>query len=69
MITAKLTGPKRNPPAAIRVRFRDPMGRPLERVTVNGKRWTDFKGEWVTLPGGVGNATIVARWSKAAATR
>lgn len=61
-ITAKLNGPRRNPPASIRLRFRDPHGRPLERVTVNGKPWADFKGEWVHLPGDIGNAAVVARW-------
>lgn len=65
-ITAKLNGPKRNPPSSIKLRFRDPMERPLKNVTVNGKPWRDFGGDWVHLPGNVGDATVVARWSGAA---
>ncbi len=61
-ITAHLEGPHRNPPRQIRLRFREPKGRPLKTVTVNDKPWTDFNGEWVLLPGNVGTATIHARW-------
>jgi hypothetical protein len=32
-------------------------------VTVNGKPWRKFKGEWVTLPGGIGKATVTARFA------
>lgn len=61
-ITAALDGPRRNPPAAIRLRFREPNGRLLKHVTVNGKAWKDFEGEWVQLPGDIGKATVIARF-------
>ena len=61
-ITAKLEAPRRNPPKAIRLRFREPGGRALFSVEVNGKPWKQFKGEWVQLPGDVGAATVVARY-------
>ncbi len=63
-ITARLQGPQRNPPKEIRLRFRAPSGRPLLAVTVNGKPWKKFKGEWVQLPGDIGAATVVARYLK-----
>jgi hypothetical protein len=62
-ITAKLEAPRRNPPKAIRLRFREPGGRPLASVKVNGQSWKRFKGEWVELPGDVGAATVVATYS------
>ena len=62
-ITATLEAPRRNPPKAIRLRFREPGGRSLAAVEVNGKPWREFKGEWVQLPGDVGAATVVARYS------
>jgi hypothetical protein len=61
-IAATLDGPTRNPPKEIRVRFREPNGHTLKSVTVNGKLWRKFDGEWVQLPGNVGKATIVARF-------
>jgi hypothetical protein len=59
-ITATLDGPTRNPPKEIRLRFREPGGRAIHSVTVNGKSWRKFQGEWVRLPGQVGRATVVA---------
>jgi hypothetical protein len=59
---ATLDGPTRNPPKQIRLRFREPDGRPLKSVTVNGQPWRKFKGEWVELPGTVGKAAVVARF-------
>jgi len=61
-ITAVLDGPARNPPKEIRLRFREPNGRPLKSVYLDGKAWQKFRGEWVNLPGKVGKATIVARF-------
>ena len=63
-ITARLDAPRRNPPESVRLRFREPGGRPLASVTVNGKPWTGFGGEWVQLPGDCGAATVVARFAK-----
>jgi hypothetical protein len=61
-ITATLEGPRRNPPKEIRLRFRAPGERLPASVTVNGKPWKKFKGEWVTLPGNIGQASIVASY-------
>ncbi len=61
-VTAHVSGPTRNPPRWIRVRFREPHSRPLQNVTVNGKPWKDLEGEWVRLPGNLGQAEIQARW-------
>ena len=61
-ISARLAAPHRNPPKAIRLRFRDPAGRALHSVRVNDKDWPNFKGEWVELPGDIGQATIQARY-------
>lgn len=62
-IICDLKGPQRNPPREIRVRFRDPESRSLQSVIVNGKPWTQFKDDWVTLPGSVGNAKISANFN------
>lgn len=62
-ITAQLDGPTRNPPKHIRLRFREPTGRPLQSVEVNGRPWQKFEGEWVELPGNIGRATLVAKFS------
>jgi len=61
-ITATLEAPRRNPPKEVRLRFREPGGRPLASVKVNGKPWERFKGEWVQLPGDIGAASVVARY-------
>ncbi|HXG23968.1 MAG TPA: hypothetical protein VNJ09_05380, partial [Chthonomonadales bacterium] len=61
-ITAHVDGPLRNPPRQIRLRFREPGGRPLVHVTVNGKPWKDMEGEWVRLPGNIGQAAVEATW-------
>lgn len=61
-ITAQIASPQRNPPRGVRLRFRDPQQRPLASVTVNDRRWSDFKGEWVELPGNIGSATVRARF-------
>ena len=61
-ITAQVDSPRRNPPKLIRLRFREPNERPLAAVTVNGQPWNRFKGEWVELPGGLGSATVIARY-------
>jgi len=61
-ILCQLKGPTRNPPKEIRLRFRHPQDKPLTSVTVNGKSWKKFKGEWVTLPGEIGVVTVSARF-------
>lgn len=59
-ILATLEGPQRNPPRAIRLRFRPPEGRAVSRVTVDGAPWKRIEGDWVVLPGDIGRATVVA---------
>ena len=59
-ITCQLKGPTRNPPKTVRLRFRHPQEKPVTSVTVNGKPWQEFSGEWVTLPGNVGAAEVKA---------
>ena len=61
-MTAHVEGPTRNPPKGIRLRFRHAQGRPLASVRVNDKAWTQFKGEWVQLPGDIGTAKVIARF-------
>jgi hypothetical protein len=61
-VSAKVSGPTRNPPEQIRLRFRTPGQRPLQAVTVNGKVWKKTQGDWVLLPGNVGEAEVVARF-------
>jgi hypothetical protein len=63
-ITAVVNGPTRNPPKQIRIRFREPSSRPLSTVTVNGKQWNKFEGEWVRLPGDAGKMTVIAHYGK-----
>jgi hypothetical protein len=63
-IIAFVNGPRRNPPQEIQLRFREPSERSLEHVTVNGKPWNKIAGEWVRLPGNIGQATIEATWQR-----
>ena len=64
VIEAKVNEPSRKPASKVRVRFRVPDGRRIRAVTVNGRDWTDFDaaGEWVVLPGSLGETTIVVRY-------
>jgi hypothetical protein len=61
-VTAKLSGPTRNPPKEIRLRFRASDGRPVYRATVDGKPWKTVDKEWVVLPGNIGKTEIVAHF-------
>jgi hypothetical protein len=51
-IEASIEPPARTPPNEIVLRLRHPEGKPMQAVTVNGKRHTDFdaKRETITLP-------------------
>jgi len=62
-IRADIDGPQRNPPQQIRLRFREPQGRPIESIEINGNGWQQFKGEWVELPGTIGHAVVKARFA------
>jgi hypothetical protein len=61
-ITANLQAPTRNPPKEVRVRVRVPDGQKIKGVFVNGKRWKETKGEWVSRPGDIASATIEVRY-------
>jgi hypothetical protein len=61
-VTALVDGPRRNPPAEIRLRFRHPQEKKIKSVTINGQSHDQFSGEWVTLPGSIGTATVKARF-------
>lgn len=61
-IAARVNGPTRNAPRRTRLRFREPEGRPISEVTVNGRAWRRFGGEWVDLPGDIGAAIVIARF-------
>lgn len=41
-ITATIEIPARKPPRAVLLRLRHPQRKPIKRVTVNGKAWSDF---------------------------
>ena len=60
-ITARVEGPRRNPPTAIHLRFRAPSARPIASVTLNGRPWHQFHGDAVELPGNVGTAMVVVQ--------
>ena len=59
-ITASIQGPSRNPPERVKVRFRPPTDRRIERVTVNGHLWDQRDSKWVYLPGNIGAAVVQA---------
>ena len=61
-ISAELNGPTRNPPREIRLRFRSPEERAPSKVMVNGKPWDKIEGDWVILPGNIGQATVIASY-------
>jgi len=59
-ITAHLSGPTRNPPRRIRLRFRSPEAKPIRAVTINGRPWAEWDQIWVSLPGDIGEAIVRA---------
>jgi hypothetical protein len=59
-IVAHLSGPDRNPPKVMRLRFRIPEDRTVLRYEVNGKVWDQLDGDWLLLPGDLGDARIEA---------
>jgi hypothetical protein len=61
-ITAHIDGPRRNPPKEIRLRFRQPEAKPFQSVTLNGAPYAKTDGDWVILPGEIGEATVTARY-------
>ena len=64
-IKAVLTPPERNPPKTIYLRLRHPEAKPIQSVTLGGKKHDQFDvdKEWIVLPGGVtGVQEVVARY-------
>ena len=59
-ITAHLSGPTRNPPRRIRLRFRSAEAKRIRAITINGRPWADWDQSWVYLPGDIGEATVRA---------
>ncbi len=59
-ITAYVEGPRRNPPAVTRIRFRVPAGQVISGFSVDGAPWDDIEGDWVILPGDIGQAEVTA---------
>ena len=59
-IVAHLDGPRRNPPARIKLRLRAPAGRHVAAVRVNGEAWPAIEGDWMILPGDIGEAAVRA---------
>ena len=61
-ITATLTGPQRNPPSRIKLRFRPPDGKAVKGIAVDGTQWRDCEDGWVLLPGDIGEVTVRASY-------
>jgi hypothetical protein len=61
MIRVQLTLPERIGSVPIHLRLRLPGSRVIQRVQVNGRAYTDVRGEWIVLKGLTGEAEIVAR--------
>ncbi len=61
-ITAAIELPSRRPPGAVLLRLRHPNAAPINRVTVNGKPWTDFDApkEVIRLQGVKGTVRVEA---------
>ena len=59
---ATVEPPRRDPPVSVTVRLRHAQGRALASVRVNGRRWSAFAGDVVTLPGTLRAARIEARY-------
>jgi len=51
-LTAQIEMPERRKPKQLIVRFRHPQDKPMQSVTVNGRRWHNFNAqkEWVVIP-------------------
>ncbi len=48
-IAAKVELPARDPPKSVRLRLRHPVAAPIQRVTVNGKTWSEFNVDKQTI--------------------
>lgn len=60
-INAEITTSLRKSPSVIRLKLRHPEGKMIRKVTINGKKWNDFKGEVININPSEGNEmSIVA---------
>lgn len=61
-ISATITMPTRNRPESVLLRLRHPEGKPMRRVTVNGRGWRQFSSarELITLPANLDTVEVVA---------
>jgi len=70
-IEASIEPPKRNPCNAVQLRLRDPQGRRLVRVRVNGRPLSEFDADrdLIRLPPGSGEYRVVAEFAEPSADR
>ncbi len=63
-VSAKVTLPSRNPAREAVLRLRHPDGRRMRAVTIDGREWRHFDAEreLITLPKGLKEAEVVARY-------
>ncbi|MEI6915503.1 MAG: hypothetical protein WCL39_10255, partial [Armatimonadota bacterium] len=63
IIKSQIKPPSRVP-VPMRLRLRHPQEKSIKSVTVNGKPFTNFDGEWINLPAGTKTLNIVARFAQ-----
>jgi len=71
-ITATIEAPSRTAPDSILLRLRHPQAKPMQSVTVNGKKWIGFdpSKETIELKGLTGRVTVEASYgSRGAGSR
>jgi hypothetical protein len=64
-LSAQIKMPNRRSPKQLVVRFRHPQDKPMQSVTVNGRKWDNFNAqkEWVVIPEPLRERyTIIARY-------
>jgi len=64
-LSAQIKMPNRRGPKQLVVRFRHPQDKPMQSVTVNGRKWDNFNAqkEWVVIPEPLRERyTIIARY-------
>ena len=61
-IEATVNPPHRRQPANLYLRFRHPQQKLMQRVTLNGRPWTEFDSskEWIKLPSTAGKVEVAA---------
>lgn len=59
-VKARIEPPARTVPGKLRLRLRLPDGKRIVGVSVDGKPWDGFDGEWITLPSSRKSINVVA---------